>query len=143
MVLEENVLDVDTYLMLRGKSLKWKTHLTKRTGWKSIGKQFIYSCCIWKWQTGRNGKSRGRWSSYMLCTGFDCSTGISGKWYRIQTITKYKRICLELKIPGTEMMFDLMCAKGREHFYEKMWIYRKTNGQIRSWNDSIPVIPRL
>ena len=24
-----------------------------------------------------------------------------------------------LRIPGSEMMFDLMCAKGREDFYEK------------------------
>lgn len=41
----------------------------------------------------------------------------SGIGYRL--LQNIKEFVLELKIPGTEMMFDLMCAKGREHFYKK------------------------
>ena len=46
-----------------------------------------------------------------------------------------------LRLPGTEMMFDLMCAKGRERFYEAHgFLTRPTEklgpGMIQYMNDN-------
>jgi hypothetical protein len=34
-------------------------------------------------------------------------------------LNRLKKFVASEGIPGTTMMFDLMCAKGRENFYEK------------------------
>jgi len=38
---------------------------------------------------------------------------------------------------GTRMMLCLMCAKGREIFYENAWIYRKTDTRTGTGNDTV------
>ena len=42
------------------------------------------------------------------------SDGIGG-----MILSRLKEFVTQEGIPGTTMMFDLMCAKGRENFYEK------------------------
>ena len=43
----------------------------------------------------------------------------------------------QLRLPGTEMMFDLMCAKGREPILYTTWISCPSNGNVRTWDDQI------
>lgn len=117
MVLEENVLDVDTYLMLRGK-VKWKP-LTKEQAEKAL-ENSLYTVVAYE-----NGKPVGMGrvvgDGAVICYVQDLIVVPeyqgSGIGYRL--LQNIKEFVLELKIPGTEMMFDLMCAKGREHFYKK------------------------
>ena len=117
MVLKENVLDVDTYLMLRGK-VKWKP-LTKEQAKKAL-ENSLYTVVAYE-----NGKPVGMGrvvgDRAVICYVQDLIVipeyQGSGIGYRL--LQNIKEFVLELKIPGTEMMFDLMCAKGREHFYKK------------------------
>ena len=121
MVLKENVLDVDTYLMLRGK-VKWKP-LTKEQAKKAL-ENSLYTVVAYE-----NGKPVGMGrvvgDRAVICYVQDLIVipeyQGSGIGYRL--LQNIKEFVLELKIPGTEMMFDLMCAKGREHFYKKCGIH--------------------
>ena len=116
MVLKENVLDVDTYLMLRRK-VKWKP-LTKEQAKKAL-ENSLYTVVAYE-----NGKPVGMGrvvgDGAVICYVQDLIVipeyQGSGIGYRL--LQNIKEFVLELKIPGTEMMFDLMCAKGREHFYK-------------------------
>ena len=56
-------------------------------------------------------------------------------------LSRLTRYVESLRLPGTEMMFDLMCAKGRERFYEAHgFLARPTEklgpGMIQYLNDN-------
>ena len=117
MVLKENVLDVDTYLMLRGK-VKWKP-LTKEQAKKAL-ENSLYTVVAYE-----NGKPVGMGrvvgDRAVICYVQDLivipeyqSRHIGS--LLIEHIIEYVK---SLTMDGSRMMLCLMCAKGREQFYEK------------------------
>ena len=57
------------------------------------------------------------------------SDGIGG-----MILNRLKKFVAQEGIPGTTMMFDLMCAKGRENFYEKQSVEKIYYSCISTFN---------
>ncbi len=113
----ENQLDVETYLSLR-KKVNWK-ELSREQAKKAIENSLLTICAV---EDGTPvGMARMVGDGAVICYVQDLvilpeaqGQGIGSK------LLKYiKQYAENLMEPGTEMMLDLMCAKGRESFYEK------------------------
>ena len=117
MVLKENVLDVDTYLMLRGK-VKWKP-LTKEQAKKAL-ENSLYTVVAYE-----NGKPVGMGrvvgDGAVICYVQDLiiRPEVQGEGIGGLILETLKKFVIQEGYEGTTMMFDLMCAKGREEFYKK------------------------
>ncbi len=114
--LKENELDVDTYLALR-ESVNWKK-LSREQAEKALSNS-LYIICAYD---GDRPVGMGRivGDGAVICYVQDLvirpdvqHMGIGG-----QILTRLKEYVNNLKSPNTEMMFALMCAKGREEFYK-------------------------
>lgn len=115
--LVENKLDVDTYLGLR-KAVKWK-ELTREQAEKGLSNS-MYILTVYE-----DGKAVGMGrivgDGAIVCYVQDLMVvpdkqkdGLGGV-----ILERLKEFVKKEGIPGTTMMFDLMCAKGREEFYQK------------------------
>lgn len=113
----ENNLDVDTYLKLR-EEVNWRK-LTKEQADKGL-KNSLY--ILTAYEDGRAiGMGRIVGDGAIVCYVQDLIVvpdkqrdGIGGV-----ILEGLKQFVEREGIPGTRMMFDLMCAKGREKFYKK------------------------
>lgn len=114
----ENQLDVDTYLYLRA-SVGWKK--LSREQAEAALKNSLYTLCAY---IDDKPVAMGRivGDGAVICYIQDLirhpSAKGSGVGRRIM-----ERLIAHVKsigYPGTEMMLDLMCAKGREKFYESL-----------------------
>lgn len=124
--IKENQLDVQTYLSLR-KKVNWK-ELSKEQAKKALENSLITICAV----KGDEpiGMARMVGDGAVICYVQDLiiipeaqGQGIGSML--LEYIKKYAESLVE---PGTQMMLDLMCAKGRESFYEKHgFIARPTN----------------
>lgn len=116
-IFRENVLDVDTYLFLR-KSVKWKKLSVKQAEFAlkhSLYTLVAYDCDV------PVGMGRLVGDGAVICYIQDLvvmpeaqAAGIGGQL--VDMLIEYAE---SLRFEGTELMLDLMCAKGREAFYEK------------------------
>ena len=113
----ENKLDVETYLALR-KAVSWKD-LTVEQAEKAL-KNSLYVVVAYE-EEKPVGMGRVVGDGAIVCYVQDLivipekqKDGIGGV-----LIEKLKEFVTSEGLPGTTMMFDLMCAKGREAFYEK------------------------
>ncbi len=136
---KENELDVDTYLALR-ESVNWKK-LSIEQAKKALSNS-LYIICAYD---GERPVGMGRivGDGAVICYVQDLvirpdvqHMGIGG-----QILTRLKEYVDNLKSPNTEMMFALMCAKGREEFYKNHgFIARPTEnlgpGMIQYLKDS-------
>lgn len=115
-IFKENVLDVDTYLKLR-RSVKWKK-LSYKQAKKALDNS-LYTICAYEF--GRPvGMGRIVGDGAVICYIQDLvvvpdaqAAGIGGQI--VELLIEYVE---GLRLEGTEMMLDLMCAKGRELFYQ-------------------------
>lgn len=114
---KENMLDTDTYLDIRA-SVNWK--VLKREQAEKALKNSLYT--ILALQDGRPvGMGRIVGDGAVICYIQDfvvrpeCQGDGVGRKMMEQLISYVK----ELRQENTEMMLCLMCAKGREPFYEK------------------------
>lgn len=115
-IFKENELDVDTYLALR-KAVKWKklsTQQAKRALANSIYTLVAYDCGI------PVGMGRMVGDGAVICYIQDLivvpeaqASGIGGQL--VDMLIEYAD---SIRLEGTELMLDLMCAKGREEFYK-------------------------
>lgn len=138
-IFKENSLDVDTYLALR-KSVKWKK-LSYEQAKKAL-ENSLYTVCAYEFDRPV-GMGRIVGDGAVICYIQDLvvspdaqAAGIGG-----QIVEMLIEHVEGLRMEGTEMMLDLMCAKGREMFYEKHgFIARPTEnlgpGMIQYLNDS-------
>lgn len=138
-IFKENSLDVDTYLTLR-KSVKWKK-LSYEQAKKAL-ENSLYTVCAYEFDRPV-GMGRIVGDGAVICYIQDLvvspdaqASGIGG-----QIVEMLIEHVEGLRMEGTEMMLDLMCAKGREMFYEKHgFIARPTEnlgpGMIQYLNDS-------
>ena len=115
-LLVENKLDVDTYLYLRA-SVNWKK-LSRRQAETAL-KNSLYTITAYL-GTRAVGMGRLVGDGAVVCYIQDLvrhpesrNLGI-GKMI-IERLIEYAE---SLREPGTELMLDLMCKKGREGFYE-------------------------
>lgn len=117
MELRENELDVDTYLGLR-KSVGWK-ELSREQAEKAL-KNSLY--IVVAYEAGKPvGMGRivgdGAVICYvqdlLICPGYR-KQGIGGT-----LLEQLKHYVEALRLHNTELMLGLMCAKGRESFYER------------------------
>lgn len=115
--LAENSLDADTYLGLRA-SVGWKL-LKRSQAVKALENSLI---TLTAYEDGKAiGMGRIVGDGAVICYVQDLvvhpdyqKTGVG----RV-IMERLIRFVTELKEKDTEMMMCLMCAKGREHFYEK------------------------
>ena len=138
-IFKENSLDVDTYLVLR-KSVKWKKLSCEQA--KKALENSLYTVCAYEFDRPV-GMGRIVGDGAVICYIQDLvvspdaqASGIGGQI--VDMLIEYVE---GLRMEGTEMMLDLMCAKGREMFYEKHgFIARPTEnlgpGMIQYLNDS-------
>lgn len=138
-IFKENVLDVDTYLALR-KSVKWKKLSYEQA--KLALQNSLYTICAYEFDKPV-GMGRIVGDGAVICYIQDLvvapeaqATGIGGQI--VEMLIEYVE---GLRMEGTEMMLDLMCAKGREMFYQNHgFIARPTEnlgpGMIQYLNDS-------
>jgi GNAT superfamily N-acetyltransferase len=113
----ENNRDTDVYLSLR-KAVNWK-ELSREQAEKAL-KNSMYILTAYE-NDEPIGMGRIVGDGAVICYVQDLivipekqSDGIGG-----MILNRLKKFVASEGIPGTTMMFDLMCAKGRENFYEK------------------------
>lgn len=124
--IKENQLDVKTYLSLREK-VNWK-ELSEEQAKKALKNSLLTICAF---QDEKPiGMARMVGDGAVICYVQDLiiipeSQGQGVGSILLEYIKKYVESIME---PGTQMMLGLMCAKGRESFYEKHgFIARPTN----------------
>ncbi|MBE5956739.1 MAG: GNAT family N-acetyltransferase [Lachnospiraceae bacterium] len=113
----ENDRNTDVYLSLR-KAVNWK-ELSREQAEKAL-KNSMYILTAYE-NEEPVGMGRIVGDGAVICYVQDLivipekqSDGIGG-----MILSRLKKFVEQEGIPGTTMMFDLMCAKGRENFYEK------------------------
>lgn len=138
-IFKENALDVKTYLELR-RSVKWKK-LSEEQAKRAL-ENSLYTVCAYEFERPV-GMGRIVGDGAVICYIQDLvvapdaqAAGIGGQL--VEMLIEYAE---SLRLEGTEMMLDLMCAKGRELFYQNHgFLARPTEnlgpGMIQYLNDS-------
>lgn len=115
--LKYNALDVETYLALRA-CVQWKTLDRKQAELALQNSIYIVTAdfgddCV--------GMGRLVGDGAVICYVQDLIVlpQAQGRGIGSMILTALKEYAEELRAEHTEMMFCLMCAKGRETFYEK------------------------
>ena len=115
--IKENQLDVQTYLSLR-KKVNWK-ELSKEQAKKALDNSLLTICAF---QDEKPiGMARVVGDGAVICYVQDLIIipEAQGQGVGSMLLEYIKTYVESLTEPGTQMMLDLMCAKGRESFYEK------------------------
>lgn len=116
MELRENELDVDTYLALR-KSVGWKK-LSRKQAQLALENSLYVLVAYEEDKPVGMGRIVGDGAvicyvqDLLICPDYR-KRGIGGK-----ILEELKHYVQTLRLDNTELMFGLMCAKGREAFYE-------------------------
>ena len=114
----ENDLYVDTYLKIRDK-VHWKK-LTYEQAEKALKNSLYTVVAIEDDKILGMGRIVG--DGAVICYVQDLIIVPEAQRKGVGTLImdKLKKYVESIQLDGTEMMFDLMCAKGREQFYEKL-----------------------
>ena len=113
----EDQLDIDTYLELR-KAVEFRP-LTRDQARKALNNSLYI---LTAFQNGRAvGMGRVVGDGAVICYVQDLiiRPEVQGQGIGGTILQNLKDFVLRLGYPGTTMMLCLMCAKGREEFYEK------------------------
>lgn len=115
--IKENQLDVQTYLALR-KKVKWK-ELSQKQAEKALEHSLLTLCAVLDEEPV--GMVRLVGDGAVICYVQDLIVvpEVQGQGVGSILLEYIKTYVESIMEPGTQMMLDLMCAKGRESFYEK------------------------
>ena len=125
---EENRLEVEDYLALRDA-----------VGWKKLGKKQAQIALerslyiVVAMEDGRPvGMGRLVGDGAVICYIQDLIVvpDCQGKKIGSQLIERLITYADEMRLPGTELMLDLMCAKGREQFYQHHGFISRPTGTL-------------
>ena len=127
-IFKENELDVDTYLALR-KSVKWK-NLSREQAQKALDNS-LYTVCAYDFDRPI-GMGRLVGDGAVICYVQDLVIHPDAQYMGIgaQILNMLIAYTEGLRFEGTEMMLDLMCAKGREQFYERFGFIARPTEQL-------------
>ena len=125
--LKKNTIDVDGYLKLR-KAVGWK-ELTRAQAQKALDHSLCTMCVYLAGQPIGMGRIVGDGSVICYIQDLIIHPHAQGRGVGKLLMESLIAYVEELTEPGTEMMLDLMCAKGREEFYQKFgFLARPTEG---------------
>ncbi|MCR4715617.1 MAG: GNAT family N-acetyltransferase [Lachnospiraceae bacterium] len=110
-------IDIDTYLNLRD-SVGWKK-LSNNQAKKSINNALYITVLYENDRPCAMGRVVGDGAVICYVQDLVVRPECQGKGYGSTVLEDLKSYVESLREPGTVMMFSLMCAKGREQFYEK------------------------
>ena len=117
MFLEENKLDLNTYLSLR-QSVGWRD-LTNAQAERAL-KGSLFTVAAWEeGQAVGMGRLVGDGAVICYIQDFIVTPKYQGKGVGQMIMERLIEYVEEIRLADTQMMLDLMCAKGREAFYEK------------------------
>lgn len=117
MELKFDVLDVDTYLDLR-RQVGWKK-LTRQQAEAALSHSLRTVLAVEDGHPLGMGRMVGDGAVIVYVQDLVVLPGVQGRGVGsaiLRSLTDYAR---SIKLPDTELMLDLMCAKGRERFYIK------------------------
>lgn len=115
--LKYNDLDVDTYLKLRS-GVHWK-ELTQKQAEQALNHSLYVVAAFQNDSCVGMGRLVGDGSVICYVQDLIVLPHVQGKGIGSMILSALKEQVESIREPGTEMMFCLMCAKGREAFYEK------------------------
>ncbi|MBQ5446841.1 MAG: GNAT family N-acetyltransferase [Lachnospiraceae bacterium] len=115
--IKENSLDTDTYLGLRA-SVKWK--LLGREQADTALKNSLFTVCVYDNDKPVGmGRIVGDGVVIDYIQDLVVTPDMQGRGIGRIVIDRLIKYVRETKLPDTEIMLCLMCAKGREEFYKK------------------------
>ena len=115
--IKENSLDTDTYLGLRA-AVKWK--LLGREQADTALKNSLFTVCVYDNDKPVGmGRIVGDGVVIDYIQDLVVTPDMQGRGIGRIVIDRLIKYVRETKLPDTEIMLCLMCAKGREEFYKK------------------------
>lgn len=126
--LKYNALDVDTYLSLRSQ-VQWKPLLREQATAALKSSLFIVTAYL---EDACVGMGRLVGDGAVICYVQDLIVlpMAQGRGIGSQVLNALKEKAVELRMENTEMMLCLMCAKGRELFYESHGFLARPTDQL-------------
>lgn len=115
--IKENQLDVQTYLALR-KKVNWK-ELSQKQAEKALEHSLLTLCAVQDDEPIGMVRLVGDGAVICYVQDFIIIPEVQGQGIGSMLLEYIKTYVKSIMEPGTQMMLDLMCAKGRESFYEK------------------------
>lgn len=116
-LIKENILDVDTYLSIR-KQVNWKK-LTEEQAKKALENSMYTLVAMEDDKVLGMGRIVGDGAVICYIQDLVVVPEAQGRGVGKMIIEKLIAYVKSIQLEGTEIMLDLMCAKGREKFYEK------------------------
>lgn len=115
--LVEDQLDIDTYLLLR-KAVNFKP-LTRDQARRALDNSLYILTAYMDGKAVGMGRIVGDASVICYVQDLIILPEVQGQGIGGTILEALKSFVINIGFEGTTMMFCLMCAKGREHFYEK------------------------
>lgn len=112
----ENELTVDEYLSLRNQ-VHWKP-LSREQAARAIAGSLLTVKAYWNGRLVGMGRIVGDGAVICYVQDLIMIPEVQGHGIGSALLKHLKAYVESITLEGTEMMFDLMCAKGRESFYE-------------------------
>lgn len=126
--IEKNTITVDEYLRFRD-AVGWKK-LTRTQAEKALENSLCTICITLANQPIGMGRIVGDGSVICYIQDFIIHPNAQGMGVGTKLMKALVACVEEMTEDGTEMMLDLMCAKGREVFYEKNGFIQRPNANL-------------
>lgn len=128
MILKENELDLDTYLKLR-QEVGWKK-LSNEQAQCAINNSLITVVAYDNHKPVGMGRMVGDGAVICYIQDLIVIPSYQKKGVGRMIIDRLVKFAKDIKFQDTEIMLDLMCAKGREEFYKKCGFTARPNEKL-------------
>ncbi len=128
MFLKENELDVNTYLLLR-ESVNWKL-LTKEQAQTALKNSMLTVTAYEQDRPVGMGRLVGDGAVICYIQDLIVIPEYQGRGVGQKLMERFVSYVKSKKLPDTEIMLGLMCARGRENFYSKFGFIARPTDQL-------------